>query len=133
MNEPVWVLDELVPAIHQRQLAEHGGGTGVRDAGLLASALARPQQLFAYGGPQVTIARLAAAYAAGIAHDHPFVDGNKRTAFVVSTLFLRLNGFALDASQEEKYQTFLALASGALAESALAVRIEQHITPTDRV
>lgn len=133
MNEPVWVLDELVPAIHQRQLAEHGGDTGVRDAGLLSSALARPQQLFAYGGPQVTIAQLAAAYAAGIAHNHPFVDGNKRTAFVVCMLFLRLNGLALDASQEEKYQTFLALAAGGLAESALAVWIEQHITPTDRV
>jgi death on curing protein len=129
MDEPVWVLDEVVPAVHGRQLAEHGGSAGVRDDGLLASALARPKQLFAYGGADATLSRLAAAYAYGIARNHPFVDGNKRTAFVVSLLFLRLNGLTLGVSQEEKYNTFLALAAGELEESALAEWIERHASP----
>src|SRR4029079_1146489 len=114
MGEPVWVLDEIVPAVHGRQLAEHGGSVGVRDKGLLASALARPRQLFAYGGTEATLSRLAGAYAYGIAPQHPFVDGNKRTAFVVSLLFLRLNGLMLNVSQEAKYDTFIALAAGEL-------------------
>lgn len=120
MTEPVWVLDEVVEAIHKRQLAEHGGAAGVRDASLLASALARPKHLFAYGGSEVSLTRLAAAYAFGIAQNHPFVDGNKRTAFVVTLLFLRLNGLAVIASQEEKYRSFVSLASGALEEGELA-------------
>lgn len=120
MREPVWILDEIVPAIHQRQLAEHGGGAGVRDAGLLASALAKPRQLFTYGGSDVTLAQLAASYAAGIAHNHPFVDGNKRTAFVVCLLFLRENGFDVEATQEEKYDAFLRLAAGSLSEAQWA-------------
>ena len=98
MDEPTWVLDEIVPAIHGRQLAEHAGSPGVRDAGLLASALARPKQLFAYGGAEATLQPLAAAYAFGIARNHPFLDGNKRTAFVVSLLFLRLNGLTIEAT-----------------------------------
>lgn len=126
MVEPVWVLDEAVPVIHERQLAEHGGSSGLRDEGLLASALARPKQLFAYGGDDATLPRLAAAYASGIARNHPFVDGNKRTAFVVSLLFLRLNGLTLDASQEKKYDTFLSLAAGTLDEAALAAWFEGH-------
>jgi death-on-curing protein len=120
MREPVWVLDEVVPAIHQRQLAEHGGGAGIREASLLASALAKPRQIFAYGGPEVSLPRLAAAYAAGIAGNHPFVDGNKRTALVVCLLFLRLNGLELVATQEEKYEAFLRLAAGSLSEAKLA-------------
>lgn len=126
MDEPVWVLDEIVPALHGRQLAEHGGSPGVRDEGLLASALARPRQLFAYGGAEATLSRLAAAYAYGIARNHPFVDGNKRTAFVVSLLFLRLNGLSLEATQEEKYEVFMALAAGELEEAALAAWIVKH-------
>jgi death-on-curing protein len=129
MDEPVWVLDEAVPAIHGRQLAEHGGSAGVRDEGLLASALARPKQLFAHGGAEATLSRLAAAYAYGIARNHPFVDGNKRTAFVVSLLFLRLNGLALEASQEEKYEVFMALAAGRLDEQGLSSWIEKHAAP----
>jgi death-on-curing protein len=129
MDEPVWVLDEVVPAVHGRQLAEHGGSAGVRDEGLLASAMARPKQLFAYGGDEVTLPRLAAAYAYGIARNHPFVDGNKRTAFVVSLLFLRLNGLTIEASQEEKYETFMALAAGTLDESALAAWLGRHAAP----
>ena len=126
MDEPVWVLDEIVPALHGRQLAEHGGSAGVRDAGLLASALARPRQLFAYGGVEATLPRLAAAYAYGIARNHAFVDGNKRTAFVVSLLFLKLNGLNLEAAQEEKYEVFMALAAGELDETALAAWIAKH-------
>src|SRR5690348_6008766 len=126
MSEPVWVLDEVVPAIHGRQLAEHGGSAGIREGGLLASALARPKQLFAYGGAEATLPRLAAAYAYGIARNHPFVDGNKRTAFVVSMLFLQQNGLMLRATQEEKYEVFMALAAGKLDESALADWIGQR-------
>mgnify|MGYP000614725127 CR=1 FL=1 len=129
MLEPVWILDEVVPAIHQRQLAEHGGGAGLRDAGLLASALAKPRQLFAYGGPDLTLARIAAAYAAGIARNHPFVDGNKRTAFVVCLLFLRENSFTIDASQEEKYDAFLRLAAGAISEEQLADWLTTRLKP----
>ncbi|MGH8618552.1 MAG: type II toxin-antitoxin system death-on-curing family toxin [Burkholderiales bacterium] len=127
MREPVWILDEIVPAIHQRQLAEHGGGTGIRDAGLLASALAKPRQLFADGGADVTLPQLAASYAAGIAHNHPFVDGNKRTAFVVCLLFLRENGFDVEASQEEKYEAFLQLAAGSLPEAQLAEWLKKRL------
>jgi death on curing protein len=129
MDEPVWVLDEVVPAVHGRQLAEHGGSDGVRDEGLLASALARPKQLFAYGGVEATLPRLAAAYAYGIARNHPFVDGNKRTAFVISLLFLRRNGFTLEVFPEEKYEMFLALAAGGLDEHGLTAWIEKHMVP----
>lgn len=131
MTEPVWVLDEVVEAIHGRQLAEHGGAGRVRDAGLLASALARPRQIHAYGGPDASLSRLAAAYAAGIAGNHPFLDGNKRTAFVVSMLFLRLNGCTIVATQEEKYETFFALAAGRLDEAALAGWMEGRLAPLD--
>jgi len=126
MAEPIWVLDEVVLAIHKRQLAEHGGAVGIRDAGLLESALARPKNLFAYAENEVMFSQLAAAYAFGIARNHPFVDGNKRTAFVVAMLFLRLNGYTLAASQEEKHRTFLALAEGRLDEAALATWLEAH-------
>ena len=123
---PVWVLDAVVLAIHERQLAEHGGAVGTRDIGLLESALARPKQLHAYGGAKASLPGLAAAYASGIVRNHPFADGNKRTAFVTCLLFLRLNGVALDVSQQEKYRTFMALAAGDLDETAFAGWIEQH-------
>ncbi|HRO61854.1 MAG TPA: type II toxin-antitoxin system death-on-curing family toxin [Burkholderiaceae bacterium] len=129
MQEPIWVLDEAVEAIHNRQLAEHGGATGVRDAGLLASALARPKNLFAYEAEDITLPRLAAAYAFGIARNHPFVDGNKRTAFVVSLLFLRLNGFTIVATQEQRYETFLALAEGRFDEAELGAWFEHWCRP----
>lgn len=105
-------------AIHEEQLLEHGGGQGVRDMGLLQSALARPENLAHYGEPDVF--DLAAAYAFGIAKNHPFIDGNKRTAFVVMELFLALNGVELEASDEECVTKFLALASGDLSEGGLA-------------
>jgi len=128
VTEPVWVKDDVVLAVHQRQMAEHGGSDGLRDAGLLASAVARPRNLYAYEDPKPDIAALAAAYAYGIAKNHPFVDGNKRTAFVVCLTFLRLNGHDLDASPEEKYVTFLELAAGRIEESAFADWLRSHIT-----
>src|SRR5688572_20305799 len=108
-----WILIESVLAMHNRQIAEHGGSDGVRDEGLLSSALARPQNLLAYTDG-ADIAALAGAYAFGIAKNHPFVDGNKRTALVVMRTFLRMNGHDLKATQEEKYITFLSLADGSL-------------------
>ncbi|MCF8495613.1 MAG: type II toxin-antitoxin system death-on-curing family toxin [Alphaproteobacteria bacterium] len=107
-------------AMHNRQLAEHGGLSGVRDEGLLESALARAQNLFFYADKAVDMAALAAAYAYGIATNHPFLDGNKRTAHVAARTFLRLNGYDLQASKEEKYLTVMALAAGKLDEAALA-------------
>lgn len=112
-----WIALEVAIAAHAEQLAEHGGGEGVRDMKLLESAMARPQNLSAYGDPDA--AALAAAYAFGIARNHPFVDGNKRTAAVVSETFLILNGWSLDASDAELVVAFLALAGGELSEAAI--------------
>lgn len=117
-------------AVHERQLAEHGGGEGVRDASLLESALARPQQAHAYGDPPPDIAALAAALAYGLANNHPFVDGNKRTAHVCYRLFLALNGVELVATDEAKYIAMLGLAEGSLSESEFAKWIRQHIART---
>jgi death on curing protein len=114
-----WVDEETALAIHERQLAEHGGLSGVRDAGLLSSALARPQQLAAYGDAP-SIAALAASYAYGIARNHPFADGNKRTALVVSIVFLELNGYSIEVDMAEAYQTFYDLAAGKIGEEQLA-------------
>lgn len=127
MAEIVWLLEATVRAIHYRQLAEHGGSGGLRDEGLLLSALARPQNVLAYGEPPPDLASLAAAYAFGIARDHPFVDGNKRMALVAARTFLLLNGVDLKASQDEKYLTFLSLAQGKLTEANLADWIRQRI------
>ncbi len=112
MREPVWIMNDVVLAIHNRQLAEHGGLEGVRDEGLLASALARPRNRYAYSDDESDIASLAASYAHGITNNHPFVDGNKRTALVVCRTFLRMNGFDLQASQVQKCDAFLKLAAG---------------------
>ena len=123
----VWLLEETVIAIHHRQISEHGGGEGLRDEGLLASALSRPQNFLAYAQPPPDLAALAAAYAYGIARDHPFVDGNKRTTLVAARTFLLLNGVNLQASQDEKYLTFLQLAQGTLMEEQLADWIRKRI------
>lgn len=123
----LWVTLDVAQAAHLEQLAEHGGGEGVRDARLLESAMARPQNLLAYGGPD--IADLAAAYAFGIARNHPFVDGNKRTAAVVSETFLLLNGYELAASDAELVVAFLALAGGELTEEEMADWFRTHISP----
>lgn len=116
----VWIGRALALAIHDRQLAEHGGGEGIRDEHLLESALARPQQRYAYGNPPPDLADLAAALAHGLARNHPFVDGNKRTAYVACRTFLALNGVDLVADAEEKYLTMLALAEGELDAEAFA-------------
>ena len=121
-----WVADSVVLAIHEAQLAEHGGIVGIRDEGLLSSALARPLSLHAYG-EKPDAASLAAAYAFGIARNHPFLDGNKRTAFVVMELFLNLNGWNLNAGDEECILTMMALAAGDLGEEALAAWVRAHI------
>ena len=116
----VWIDRMRALAVHERQLSEHGGGEGVRDESLLESALARPQQLFAYGNPPPDLAALAASLAYGLARNHPFVDGNKRTAAVACELFLALNGATLQADNVELYPVYLSLAEGSLAENELA-------------
>jgi len=120
-----WVAQSVVLAIHDEQLAEHGGSPGLRDAGLLDSALARPQNLAAYGEPD--IAALAAAYAFGIAKNHPFIDGNKRTSAVISRLFLRLNAYDVTASESERLRVWLALAAGQMDEEALVKWFQANI------
>lgn len=123
----VWIDHALIHAVHDEQLAEHGGGTGVRDANLLDSALARPEQLASYGTPDA--ADLAASYAYGISRNHPFVDGNKRTAFVAMELSLALNGFDLVATDLECVTTMLSVAAGDIEEAVFADWIRAHIQP----
>lgn len=127
MTEPVWIDLEVVLAIHDEQLAEHGGQAGVRDRGLLESALNRPQNQFAYG--ESTRTRLAASYAFGISRNHPFLDGNKRTSLVVAELFLELNGYQLTASDAQCVATFLQLAAGELTGDQLADWISANPSP----
>ena len=119
-----WIQPAVLLAVHDEQLAEHGGPPGLRDAALLESALARAQQLAAYRQPDV--AALAAAYGFGLARNHPFVDGNMRTAFNAIELFLTLNGHALRATDQDCVMTMLALAAGDLSEDALADWIRAH-------
>ena len=126
MAEPKWILGEVVLAVHQRQIAEHGGIDGVRDKGLLESALAKPRNLYHLGDPKPSIAEIAAAYAYGIVRNHAFVDGNKRTALVICRLFLALKGVELKASAADKYQIFMKLAAGELSQEELAHWITSH-------
>lgn len=120
-----WVSDAIALAAHREQIAEHGGGEGVRDLGLFESAMACPQNLDAYGAPGA--ADLAAAYAFGLARNRPFVDGNKRTAAVVSETFLILNGLGLDVSNAELVVQYLALAAGEVTEEAMAAWLRERI------
>ena len=123
--EPIWLDISFALSVHDRQLAEHGGGTGVRDAGALASALARPINRWSYGEDDP--GELTAAYAFGIACNHPFVDGNKRTAWVVARSFLVLNGYHLEFDKQDAVTTFLALAAGELSEDELADWFRQRL------
>ena len=123
-----WLLPATVYAIHGRQIAEHGGEAGLRDEGLLESALARPQNLLAYGEPRPDVAALAAAYAFGLSKNHPFVDGNKRVAYVAARTFLLINGWDITATQEEKYLTMLSLAESNLSEGELTDWIRLRLT-----
>ena len=127
----VWISKRLALAIHDRQLAEHCGGTGVRDEALLDSALARPQQLFAYGDQPPDIAALAASLAFGLARNHPFVDGNKRTAHVCYRAFLVLNNAELIATEEDKYIAMLRLAEGSLDETEFAAWLRERLRLAD--
>ncbi len=126
MQEPLWMnLADAVIA-HDLEIAAHGGSTGIRDAGLLESALARARNIWAYASSAPSLPALAAAYAFGISANHPFVDGNKRTALVVSFAFLQVNGLEVTASQEEAYLTILSLAAGELSEADLTLWFAQH-------
>ncbi|MFA6542827.1 MAG: type II toxin-antitoxin system death-on-curing family toxin [Limisphaerales bacterium] len=118
MKKPEWVLREMVFAAHEQSLAQFGGAAGVRDEGLLDSALGKPLNLFAYGRPDLF--DLAASYAFGIVRNHPFIDGNKRTGFVVAVAFLELNGRRLQASEVDATLQTLALAAGDMSEAAFA-------------
>ena len=120
-----WPDGALIHAVHDEQLAEHGGGAGLRDVNLLESALARPEQLAHYGAPDA--ADLAASYGFGISRNHPFVDGNKRTAFVAVELFLALNGFELTANDADCVVNMLNLAAGKLPEADFAEWIRQNL------
>ena len=127
-NDPwVWLDPSVIHAVHDEQLGEHGGAAGLRDAGLLESALARPMQLASYGQPDAPA--LAAAYGFGLAKNHPFVDGNKRTAFVAVELFLALNGLQLNASDAECVMAMLQLAAGECTEEQLAQWVRAHSVP----
>ena len=128
MQEPIWIDKPEVLIAHSMQLAEHGGSNGIRDETLLDSALAKPRNVFAYAD-SITLPRLAASYAFGIARNHAFVDGNKRTALVVSEGLLRVNGLKVVSLPEEKYFTFLHLADGSLTEDELTALFTKHAVP----
>ncbi len=124
-----WLNGRIVKAIHLKQIQRHGGGHGTRDEGMLESALARLQNLAAYGEP--TMFEMAASYAFGTARNHPFVDGNKRTAFVSAALFLRMNGQVLNADTAEAALVFLRLAAGEMQEAELADWLRSNASPLD--
>lgn len=126
--EPIWIGEAVARAIHQRQLAEHGGLDGVRDSGLLQSALARPQHMYCYR-PDCALTELAAAYGFGIAKNHPFLDGNKRTAYIVTRLFLVANGWDIVAPFDEKYSAMIALAGGDWSEETFAAWLKKVAMP----
>jgi death-on-curing protein len=129
VNEPVWIRRDVVLAMHEEALVQFGGPEGVRDLGLLESALARPRNLLAYLDQTPSFHRLAAAYASGIIANHPFVDGNKRTAFTVSITFLRLNVLQLTAPKEDRVVIFWSLADGSISEEQLAEWFERNTSP----
>ena len=124
-REPRWLARLAVDSIHSELLREHGGSAGLRDENLLESALARPRHLVAYRST-VHLAQLAAAYGFGIARNHPFVDGNKRTALMAMYVFLGLNGWELAADEEDAVRTVLDLAAGTLEEADLATWLRKH-------
>jgi len=124
-KEPLWIEERDVLAIHDRLLALHGGATGVRDRGLLESALARPRQHHSYAKTS-DVVEMAALYTAGIVRNHPFVDGNKRVGFVIGVLFLELHGFVFKASEADATQAVMALAAGTLDEGAYSACLREN-------
>jgi death-on-curing protein len=129
MDEPTWLLPDIVTQVHSEQLAEHGGQDGLRDLGLLDSALNRPHHTWAYTIPKPDLPALAASLAFGVARNHPFLDGNKRTAWVLCRSFLQLNGLDVRPGQEEIVSVVLALAAGEITEEAFADWLRQHTKP----
>jgi death-on-curing protein len=127
VNQPVWIDESDVLVIHDRVLALHGGASGVRDEALLKSALGRPLQHHVYGTP--SIVELAALSTAGIVRNHPFIDGNKRTGFVIGVLFLELNGYRFTAGEEDATQAVLTLAAGTLDELGFAAWMKANSKP----
>jgi death-on-curing protein len=128
MNEPSWLDRRVVLLLHSESLAEHGGSSGLRDQGLLESALARPLNKWNYQ-QEIDLAELAAAYGFGLARNHPFVDGNKRIAFIATALFLRLNGLSLASDRLDEIQTMLGVAAGEISEEQFAAWIRAHSQP----
>lgn len=127
-DEPTWLDRPILEALHADQIMEHGGSLGIRDEGLLESALARPQQKWHYE-PRTDLATLAAAYAFGVAKNHPFIDGNKRAALVSAYTFLAVNGFELEAPEPEAMTVILGTADGSISEEDLASWIRSHLIP----
>lgn len=124
MKQPIWVARKTVDAMHPILLSEHGGAPGLRDEGLLESALARPRQIFAYS--ECDLPQLAAAYVAGIVQNHPFVDGNKRTGFMTGYVFLERNGLAFTAPEAEAALAVLELAAGSIDETGFTLFLRDH-------
>ena len=125
MKEPVWIDERDVLAIHERLLVLHGGASGLRDAGLLQSALARPLQHFTYD--RHDLIALASIYTGGIVRNHPFLDGNKRTGFVIGALFLEMNGYRLSASEQDAAQTVIAFAGNKITEDGYAAFLKANV------
>jgi death-on-curing protein len=128
---PIWLEREFIHRLHARQLAEHGGSPGIRDEGMLHSALGRPLDKSHDGDPKPDLCALAAAYAFGFAKNHPFIDGNKRTSAMACETFLVRNGLYPTASEEEKYPFYLSLASGELTEEEFAVWLRENTAPVE--
>ncbi len=128
MSEPVWLQRAVIDAMHDMLLAEHGGPSGLRDEGLLESALARPKNLYGYG--EADLHALAASYAFGIVKNHPFMDGNKRTAFLSAYVFLRRNAFQLSADEVAATEAVLALASSEMTEADFAAWLRENSQPS---
>jgi death on curing protein len=128
VTDPVWIREIEALAFHAQQIALFGGSDGIRNRGLLSSALARPKNILAYAEAGCTMAELAAAYAFGISSNHPFLDGNKRTAMQVAFVFLEFNGVTVTASQEDACLTFLRLAAGEMTEADLSLWFTEHTT-----
>ena len=127
MKEPIWINLRVVKAFHDRQINEHGGLAGLRNEGLLLSALLRPENAYHYSNPKPEVAELAAAYGFGLAKNHPFNDANKRTALIAMRLFLKLNGYDLVASPEDKYKTIIRVAASEISEYELALWIRESL------
>ena len=127
MTKPIWINLRVVKAFHDRQINEHGGLPGLRDEGLLLSALSRPENAYHYSEQKPDVAELAAAYGFGLAKNHPFNDANKRTALIAIRLFLKLNGYDLAASAEDKYKTIISVAASEISEGELAQWIRETL------